>query len=33
MRCEHCNGVLHTRNTRVEPALAVVEERRIRTGV
>ena len=30
MRCESCNGILDTQNTRVEPALAVVEERRSR---
>lgn len=32
MRCENCNGELDTRNTRVEPPLALVEERRARAG-
>lgn len=30
IRCEECNGDLNTRNTRVEPPLAMVEERRVR---
>jgi DNA-binding HxlR family transcriptional regulator len=32
IRCEECNGDLNTRNTRVEPALAMVDERRARAG-
>ncbi len=32
LRCEACDGELDTRNTRVEPALAVVEERRAHAG-
>jgi DNA-binding HxlR family transcriptional regulator len=31
MRCENCEGELDTRNTRVEPPLAMVEERRLRS--
>ena len=33
MRCENCDGELDTRNTRVEPPLALVEERRLRAEV
>ncbi len=31
IRCENCNGDLHPRNTRVQPPLAIVEERRVVT--
>jgi DNA-binding HxlR family transcriptional regulator len=29
MRCANCEGPLHSRNTRVEPPLAVAEQRRV----
>ena len=33
MCCENCDGVLDTHNTRIEPPLALVEERRLRAKV